>query len=74
MYTWCKLSDGLFTLCRSGAGCNLVKAVMGEILGTGAVMGCIPCVREVRCGILGVEAVMGGILGVTAVVYLVSGL
>ena len=69
MYAWCKLSDGLYTLCQSGAGCNLgVKAVMGEILGIGAVMamGCITCVREVRCGILGVKAVMGGIL------YLVS--
>ena len=37
---------------------------MGEILGIRAVMCCIPCVREVRCDIL----------GVTAVVYLVSGL
>ena len=45
-----------------------------DILGIVAVMGCIPCVREVRCDILGVKAVMGGILGVTAVVYLVFGL
>ena len=72
MYAWCKLSDGLYTLCQSGAGCNLgVKAVMGEILGIGAVMGCIPCVREVRR-----QSNNGwyNLLGVTAVVYLVSGL
>ena len=36
-------------------------------LGPRAVMGCIPCVGELRCGILGVKAVMGGILCVTAV-------
>ena len=30
---------------------------MGEILGIGPVMGCIPCVREVmRCGIIGVTS------------------
>ena len=30
---------------------------MGEILGIGPVMRCIPCVREVmRCGILGVTS------------------
>ena len=55
----------MYTLYQSGAGCILgAKAVMGEILGIGPVMGCMPCVREVRCGIL----------GVTAVVYLVSGM
>ena len=47
----------MYTLYQSGAGCILVvKAVMGEILGIGPMMGCIPCVREVRCGILGVTS------------------
>ena len=40
----------MYTLYQSGAGCILgAKAVMGEILDIGPVMGCIPCVREVRC-------------------------
>ena len=48
----------MYTLYQSGAGCILgVKAVMGKILGFGAVMGCIPCVREVRCGIRAVRIV-----------------